>query len=240
MGGCCAIKETKEIPENNEIKVVESINMNNNDNSNFHLHLNKIEKIQSHFRGMKTRKKFKEKQSIYTNIISNEANLNFTEITSQEYEDFLKLYPPITFDNINNIKTLKNVILNKELYYGEYNIEKNVKEGRGILVTRDGTKYYGYFRNNKKNIKGKLLHYEGDIYEGEWLDDKANGKGKYLHIDGTTYDGNWKNDKQDGYGLETWNDGSYYEGYYVNGKKEGKGYPFNSFSIFPYSFPLFI
>ena len=219
MGGCCTTNKPAEIPEINEVEV-DSLS---NSISNYQIYKNKIEKIQSHFRGMKIRKKVKKQQTNSSYNISNETNLHFPEITLKEYNDLIKLYPQIIFEN-SNIQLIKNVILdNKELYYGEYDVKKKSTEGRGILVTKDGTKYSGYFKNNKKNIKGKLKHFEGDIYEGEWLDDKANGKGKYIHVDGTTYDGKWKNDKQEGYGIETWNDGSYYEGYYVNGRKEGKG-----------------
>ena len=219
MGGCCTSNKLAENPESNEVEI-EPLS---NNISNYDIYQNYIEKIQSYFRGMKTRKRLKKQRTTSSYLISNETNLHFTEITSKEFEDFLKLYPPIDLDD-NNIQIVKNIILdNKELYYGEYDKEKKSKEGRGILVNKDGTKYYGYFKNNKKNIKGKLKYFEGDIYEGEWLDDRANGKGKYIHADGTTYEGEWVNDKQEGYGLEIWNDGSYYEGYYKNGKKEGKG-----------------
>ena len=223
MGGCCTLNKPGEIPEKEEVEVeVEPLN------SSYHsygIHRKKIEKIQSNFRGMRLRKKFKKEFTLpnTSSDVTCETNTHFTKISDKEYEDFLKLYPSLS-ENNNKIKIKKNIIIDsKELYYGEYDSEKKMKEGRGILVNKDGSKYLGYFKNNKKNIKGKLIHYEGDIYEGEWVDDKATGRGKYFHIDGTTYDGEWENDKQNGFGVETWNDGSYYEGYYVNGKKEGKG-----------------
>ena len=220
MGNCCNLNKPNEMPDNNEV-YVDSLSQSVN---NYNIYQNKIEKIQSYYRGMKIRKKLKK---IKTNSFykeSKETNINYLEINSKEYEELEQLYPPIFFENICNIQLVKNILLeNKELYYGEFDVIRKMKEGRGILVTPEGSKYSGYFKNNKKNIKGKLHHYEGDIYIGEWLDDKANGKGKYIHIDGTTYDGGWKNDKQEGFGIEMWNDGSYYEGYYVNGKKEGKG-----------------
>jgi hypothetical protein len=149
MGGCCASNKPVEITENNEIEVEPS----SNNITNYDIYQNKIEKIQSYFRGMKIRKKIRKLQTNSSYIISNETNPHIAEITQQEYEDFLKLYPKIDSENENNnkIKTLKNVILdNKELYYGEYNTEKKMKEGRGILVNQEGTKYYGYFKNNKK------------------------------------------------------------------------------------------
>ena len=94
----------------------------------------------------------------------------------------MKKYPKLNSNNNNNIQiVVKNILLdNKELYYGEYS-EKNMKEGRGILVKKNSSKYYGYFKKFKKNIKGKLSIYEVDIYEGEWRDDKTTGKGN-IHI----------------------------------------------------------
>ena len=222
MEECCSTSRPMEYPQKNEVKVETLIN-NKNNNKISKIDKKQIIKIQSYYRGMKVRKKLKKQLSTSSYFISNETNINFAEISSQEYKNLIKLYPQIISNN-KNIKIIENKLLNnKELYYGEYDIFKKSKEGRGILVTQEGSKYWGYFKNDKKNIKGKLKHYEGDIYEGEWLDDMANGKGKYIHIDGTIYDGGWKNDKQEGFGIETWNDGSYYEGNYVNGKKEGKG-----------------
>ena len=50
-----------------------------------------------------------------------------------------------------NIKIVKNMLIDgKELYYGEYDSLRNMKEGRGILITKNGSKYIGYFQNNKK------------------------------------------------------------------------------------------
>ena len=207
MGGCCQILRSKEIPEISEVDINSFIK-----NTNNNIYQNKIEKIQSYYRGMKFRQKFYKQQSELTNSSSKK----FNKIPKEEFEEVLKKYPKLNSNNNNNIQIVKNILLdNKELYYGEYS-EKNMKEGRGILVTKNSSKYYGYFKNNKKNIRGKLVHYEGDIYEGEWLDDKANGKGKYTHIDCTTYDGVWKNDKQNGYDVETWNDVSYYM-VFING-----------------------
>ena len=89
---------------------------------------------------------------------------------------------------------------NKSIYYGEWNEGSNQRHGRGIQYWLDGSKYEGYWKNDKANVKGKLIHADGDIYEGEWLDDKAHGYGVYTHTDGAKYEGHWKEDKQDGLG----------------------------------------
>jgi hypothetical protein len=51
------------------------------------------------------------------------------------------------------------------IYYGYYN--KNYeREGYGILILPDGSKYIGFFKNNKMNGRGRLISSEGDYYEG--------------------------------------------------------------------------
>ena len=109
------------------------------------------------------------------------------------------------------------------IYYGEWEKSGNRRHGRGIQVWKDGSRYEGYWIEDKGNNKGKLVNPNGSIYEGEWLDDKPHGYGVYTHIDGTKYEGYLKEDKQDGKGKESWSDGSSYEGDYKQGKKSGKG-----------------
>jgi len=109
------------------------------------------------------------------------------------------------------------------IYYGEWEKSGNRRHGRGIQVWKDGSRYEGYWIEDKGNNKGKLVNPNGSIYEGEWLDDKPHGYGVYTHFDGTKYEGYWKEDKQDGKGKESWPDGSSYEGDYKQGKKSGKG-----------------
>ena len=70
---------------------------------------------------------------------------------------------------------------NGSIYLGEWAIETNVKEGKGVQVWPDGSLYEGYWMDNKANYFGRLLHKDGDIYQGEWLADKAHGFGYYFH-----------------------------------------------------------
>lgn len=97
------------------------------------------------------------------------------------------------------------------------------REGYGIFLLTDGSKYEGTFRKNKMSGRGRLIGAKGDYYEGEFEDDKASGFGKYVNKDGGIYIGYWKYDKQDGRGEELFADGSQYEGFYENGLKHGKG-----------------
>ena len=163
------------------------------------------------------------------NTESNENQTRYTtanieqENIKEELETLLKEYPPL-YDGI--ILKINGPIKDNKYHYtylGEWDFSKNVKHGRGIQYFEEGSKYYGYFIQDKANIKGKLIHSDGDIYEGGWLNNVPNGKGKYIHKDGTIYEGDWKEDKQHGKGKEKWPDGAWYEGDYFNGQKHGKG-----------------
>ena len=74
-------------------------------------------------------------------------------------------------------------------------VDSEVRDGRGIQIWLDGSRYEGYWKNNKANGYGRLIHADGDVYEGEWKDDKADGYGTYFHSDGAKYEGQWKDDK---------------------------------------------
>eukprot|EP00826_Nyctotherus_ovalis_P042995 TRINITY_DN4494_c0_g1_i7.p1 TRINITY_DN4494_c0_g1~~TRINITY_DN4494_c0_g1_i7.p1 ORF type:complete len:220 (-),score=73.29 TRINITY_DN4494_c0_g1_i7:57-716(-) len=105
---------------------------------------------------------------------------------------------------------------NEAQYYGFWNTSTNLKDGNGVIVWADGSRYDGTWKDGKADGYGRLIHMDGDVYVGEWKNDKAHGKGKYTHKDGALYEGDWIEDKQNGYGVETWPDGSKYEGQYVD------------------------
>ena len=144
-------------------------------------------------------------------------------ISKEEFICLKNIYPPLC-DNIPTI-LLDNIeyLNNRSEYLGEWDILTGKRHGRGIQVWLDGTKYEGYFIDDKANKQGKLTHPNNDIYEGEWNNDKAEGFGIYIHNGGSKYEGYWKNDKQHGRGVETWTDGTSYEGNFINGMKNGYG-----------------
>eukprot|EP00826_Nyctotherus_ovalis_P018707 TRINITY_DN1563_c0_g4_i3.p1 TRINITY_DN1563_c0_g4~~TRINITY_DN1563_c0_g4_i3.p1 ORF type:complete len:311 (-),score=106.52 TRINITY_DN1563_c0_g4_i3:49-981(-) len=126
-------------------------------------------------------------------------------------------------DGIKRLLKSLRVVENDSQYYGFWNKDTDERDGNGVMIWIDGSRYDGTWKENKASGRGRLIHADGDVYDGEWKDDKAHGKGKYTHQDGALYEGDWVEDKQHGYGVETWPDGSCYEGQYVDGKKEGRG-----------------
>ena len=250
MGGCaCEIKACE-----SEFLDMDNIRFQTTNCQEDEKTINNIIKLQSLFRGYRLRSLLKKSYNLknptfnkslttQNNQFSQIKNINFSQktltskITDEEIRDLLINYPPLIFQN-ENLQFKKKINLeNFTQYYGEFDINTGKRYGRGIQLWNDGSRYEGYWINDKTNIKGKLKHNDGDIYDGEWYDDKANGHGIYFYKDGSKYDGEWKNDKKEGYGIETGNDGSKYTGFYKNGMKNGKGkYEHNDGSFYEGNF----
>ena len=144
-----------------------------------------------------------------------------TKMLHQKFGNFP--YTKHPDDGINReLRELQTIEVDAQ-YYGFWNPLTNERDGNGVMVWVDGSRYDGMWKDGKANGYGRLLHTDGDVYEGDWKNDKANGKGKYIHDDGAVYDGDWEDDKQCGIGVETWPDGSKYEGQYMDGQKKGMG-----------------
>lgn len=67
------------------------------------------------------------------------------------------------------------VLENGARYEGQWNVETNQRDGKGVQIWADGSIYEGYWKNDKANGRGRLIHADKDVYEGDWKDDKADG-----------------------------------------------------------------
>lgn len=97
------------------------------------------------------------------------------------------------------------------------------KEGFGIEISKDGSKFKGYFKNNKVNGWGFYTHSDGDIFTGQFTNDQAEGFGIFRNPSGANYVGFWMNNNQHGFGTDVMTDRSTYIGEYSRGKKNGYG-----------------
>ena len=77
----------------------------------------------------------------------------------------------VTNDGIMKIIVGPQEIENGAIYYGHWNCEKSERHGFGMQIWPDGSKYVGYWRNDRANGCGRLIHSDGDVYSGmfgEW------------------------------------------------------------------------
>ena len=75
------------------------------------------------------------------------------------------------------------------------------REGRGVLVGKDGSRYEGEFKNGKEHGQGEITFANGNKYVGQWKGGKKEGKGLFTWSDDATYDGEWKNEMMHGRGV---------------------------------------
>ncbi len=51
-------------------------------------------------------------------------------------------------------------------YEGEWIADTKTREGRGVQIWPDGSRYEGYFKQGLCQGFGRLIHADGDSYEG--------------------------------------------------------------------------
>lgn len=68
------------------------------------------------------------------------------------------------------------------------------RDGLGVQLWPDGSKYEGMWKDDRCHGKGRMTHANGDVYQGEWKNDMANGHGTFVDTQGAKYTGEWLND----------------------------------------------
>ena len=63
-------------------------------------------------------------------------------------------------------------------YRGQWVVNSNIRQGRGVLNVSNGEQNEGYFVNNLQVGKGRCITPAGVVYEGQWKDGKQHGEGK--------------------------------------------------------------
>ena len=122
----------------------------------------------------------------------------------------------------DELKNRRTLLSNKEFKYIGEKSKNNLKEGFGISIWNNKTKYIGTYKNNKADGYGKFID-ENLKYKGEFKNDVACGFGIYTKGKELLYAGYWLDDLQEQYGCETWFNNSEYYGEYKLGKKNGIG-----------------
>jgi len=198
MGICCVKQNAQDQGEFQRVFKDEnfpiSLYKNNNDA------IMKIVRIQSIFRGFRTRKHLPEirekcnKRHIRGMDADNTNGETISMISPNprvaELESKLGAFKPEQSPSKENKRReiRPPVVLNNGAKYsGEWDSESGKRDGFGIQLWADGSKYEGNWKDDMANGKGRLIHVDGDVYEGDWKDDKAHGKGKYIHYDGAMY-----------------------------------------------------
>ena len=85
-----------------------------------------------------------------------------------------------------------------------------MKDGKGVLISPDGDRYEGHFKNDIQNGRGIYKWSDGRVHEGQFKDGKPHGKGKYIMSDGRYFEGEFKRGKKTKKREYFWGDGTEY------------------------------
>mmetsp|Transcript_39956 Transcript_39956/g.29462 ORF Transcript_39956/g.29462 Transcript_39956/m.29462 type:complete len:101 (+) Transcript_39956:290-592(+) len=69
-------------------------------------------------------------------------------------------------DDVPREKRPLVLLENNAKYEGEWLVGTDIRDGRGVQIWSDGSRYEGYWKANRANGRGRLIHADGDIYEG--------------------------------------------------------------------------
>lgn len=142
--------------------------------------------------------------------------------------DYFINYTPLSYAKIDvkriveeKLDEVRLVKSTNKIYFGGVN--KNSKNGEGILIDNNGKIYEGKFEDDCKNGHGVEIYPNGNIYIGNFEKNKKHGKGQFYwfnlsppekedakHIE--FYDGNWWGGLPDGKGSHQKSNGDIYDG----------------------------
>lgn len=101
---------------------------------------------------------------------------------------------------------------NGAVYHGEWLVGTDTRQGLGGLTRKDGTSYYGYFKNNRLEGKGKLKYVDDDLqgrryHAGLFVQGRLHGLGTVVMRNGDQYKGKWVRNQLIGQGVYIYQNG---------------------------------
>jgi hypothetical protein len=134
--------------------------------------------------------------------------------------------PPLSLPSLSDgIKVQKKPALklaDGSIYEGHWS-KDGKQHGSGTIITADGAKITGCFKEGVLEGNGRMIQSTGLVFEGEFREGKLNGQGKIMGNHGGKFDGTMVDGKLHGEGVEEWPDGMRYEGGYKDGLRSGTG-----------------
>lgn len=169
--------------ENKNLEVTNMSNVNKDFYSKEN-NVKKVKAIQSKFREIKSNEKLKENLKPFEEQF--DLNLNkignyiqeseFENAVDQNVKDVEKVLGSLNY-NQNEYKNKYRNVFKKppikffdegSIYHGEWNVQGK-KHGYGILVTKEGSKYEGFWKNDFLDGIGRFIEKRGNYYDGNLI-----------------------------------------------------------------------
>ena len=144
--------------------------------------LKKVKQIQGKFREIKSNEILKENLKSFEEQFDDNLNTIGSYIEESEYENLVdpnvkeieKILGPLKYNEKEYKDKYKNVFKKPpikfqdegSIYKGEWNIQGK-KHGYGILITKEGSKYEGFWKNDQLDGIGRFIEKRGNYYDGK-------------------------------------------------------------------------
>lgn len=181
MGNVCSGEVTKnqEMQNTKEIKFNSNTNNYKDQNSITPEAVKSAEKIQSHFRIKKAKNILTEKEVSLLKEFD-DSILNYGAFISEN--EMLEK----TSENVKRLDLALPPFIPTDEELSKY---KHIFE-KGPILFHDGSVYKGHWNYlGKKHGFGTYVKSDGSKYEGFWLNDKIHGRGRYIERAGNYYEG---------------------------------------------------
>jgi len=145
--------------------------------------LKKVKQVQQKFRTNKSEEKLRKNLKPYEEQF--DSNLDkigiyiqeseFENAVDQNVKDVEKILGTLNYD-LNEYKNKYKSVFKKppikffdegSIYKGEWNI-KGKKHGYGTLITKEGSKYEGFWKNDHLDGIGRFIEKRGNYYDGNF------------------------------------------------------------------------
>lgn len=94
-------------------------------------------------------------------------------------------------------------------YFGQVSVRSDIslakiktkdvkRHGRGAMFYPDGSRYFGYWKDDHREGFGIFVDHQGNKFIGNWIEDQKSGHGFFLYSDGTRYEGEFEGDAKVG------------------------------------------
>jgi hypothetical protein len=115
-----------------------------------------------------------------------------------------------------------------DVYCGQWDEQRHVRQGAGTCRYENGDVYHGQWSDDERCGGGTLSYANGNVFEGVFTSNVRHGDGKFTTTDPasgavTTYDGEWSRDMRHGSGRCNFPDGSVYDGEWSQDNRCGDG-----------------
>jgi hypothetical protein len=146
--------------------------------------LEKVKQIQGKFRSLKSKSILQDNLKIFEEQFDNNLTAIGNYVDEEEFDNSInssvkeidQMLGPLKFKEEEYRSKFKNIFKKPpikfhdegSIYKGDWNIQGK-KHGYGVLVTKEGSKFEGFWKNDQLDGIGRFIEKKGNYYDGIYI-----------------------------------------------------------------------